>query len=668
MDITPIYELRARMRAVSIAGTGLLSEDFRLKRAYEAFKPLEGASPVFAKLGQLTARLFLPNCTNLQGALLDAITLADAVICTLGTVDTQGEIESLTITALEPSTDNIVVNAPYSVLKELIDALTTSGGGHYGYMCEMHDSHPELFRDYRVKYTLVQALGASYAELAEKVEEWLRESNDNTILPLLYKDFDPKGKKEMVRRVRLISALAGAKANDFYIKMLKEAQREVRTELIDALRHDHGNMTLLFAMSKTEKGKNRDKVFELIAEIQDEQVKDFFQELAKKKQDTVLVYLRNSTTDWSAKLVAEICDKLLAELKLIENVSDKSVSDRSVSDKKKQGLSERLQLLVRALFGKGGPQICACYKKLLANQKEIDMLLKKTWRKPQNAYQNDTLQYGVLQSCRYWYKSNIREIETALGKILHHSLLVNPDPDLQALAYELYQSADSKKTNLKFLSAAVTVRFSNDEDCTEWLEQQARDKILLVPKFSKERMEAITEAAAYIRWSTTANSYEFFGSYLEVPFPEKKSVSRPIRLSHAKEIIEWFQKHSSKAVDEILSCWIPLNDKYICENMGEYFYKQALIAGCNQMYLKSMKQCGWKVCKGLGVKLVKNASAIQSWTLNSWMTMLPGGYDAVMEEAQTICDMVKSGALKVEKLNIEDFERYMDGWTKEQFQ
>lgn len=534
MDTTPIYELRARLRTVCIAGTSLLSEDFRLKRVYDAFKPLEGASPVFAKLGQLTAQLFSPDCPNLQGALLDAITLTDAVICTLGAVDTQGEIESFTITALETSTDSIVVNAPYSALKELLDALTTSGGGHYGYVCEMHDSHPELFRDYRVEYTLVQALGASYAELADKVEDWLRESKDKTILPFLYKDFDPKGKKEMVRRVRLISALAGAKANDFYVKMLKQAQREVRTELIDALRHDSGNMSLLFALSRIEKGKNRDKVFELIAEIQDDQVNDFFQELAMKEPKIVLIYLRNSTTDWSAELVARICDDILEELKLIEDYSFKE----------KQELSERLQLMVRAIFGKGGAQICECYKKLLMNHKKIDMLLKKTWQKSQDAYRNDTLQCGVLQAYRYKYKSNIREIETALGKILHHSLLVNPDPDLQGLAYELYQSADSKKTNLKFLSAAITVQLSNDEDCTEWLQEQVTDKTLLIPKFSKERMKAVVEAMAYIKWDSLENRYMFFGSYLEVPFPEKKSVSRPIRLSHAKEIIEWLKKHS----------------------------------------------------------------------------------------------------------------------------
>ena len=52
MDITPIYELQSRLRAAAIAGVNLLQEDFRLKRAAEAIKPLESASPVFAKLNQ----------------------------------------------------------------------------------------------------------------------------------------------------------------------------------------------------------------------------------------------------------------------------------------------------------------------------------------------------------------------------------------------------------------------------------------------------------------------------------------------------------------------------------------------------------------------------------------------------------------------------------------
>ena len=132
MDTGAIYELRERLRAAAMAGTNLLSEDFRLKRAYEAFKPLENASPVFAKVGQLTEQLLFPNCQNVQGALLDTITLADAVICTLGTVDLVGEVESVGALSLEEYTGSLIVNAPYSALKELLEALTTSGGGHYG--------------------------------------------------------------------------------------------------------------------------------------------------------------------------------------------------------------------------------------------------------------------------------------------------------------------------------------------------------------------------------------------------------------------------------------------------------------------------------------------------------------------------------------------------------
>ena len=49
MDLTPLYELRERLRAGAIAGAALATEDFRLSRALEGLAPLEKASPVFAK-------------------------------------------------------------------------------------------------------------------------------------------------------------------------------------------------------------------------------------------------------------------------------------------------------------------------------------------------------------------------------------------------------------------------------------------------------------------------------------------------------------------------------------------------------------------------------------------------------------------------------------------
>ena len=117
MDTTPINELRERLRAAAMAGTSLLAEDFRLKRTYEAFKPLEAASPVFAKVGQLTERLLSNDILNPQGLLLEAVSLTDAVICTLGVVEIKGEVEQLHAAYEEENTGSTIVNAPCSVLR-----------------------------------------------------------------------------------------------------------------------------------------------------------------------------------------------------------------------------------------------------------------------------------------------------------------------------------------------------------------------------------------------------------------------------------------------------------------------------------------------------------------------------------------------------------------------
>ena len=145
------------------------------------------------------------------------------------------------------------------------------------------------------------------------------------------------GKKDMARRVKVIDALAGADANDFYIKMLEKAQKDVRMELINALRHEPGNVSLLMDMSKTEKGKNKDKVFELLAEREDVCVHEYFRELAKKKPETVLKHLRDTTADWASELVADICGRVIEQF-------DKADSP---TDTEKQDLSDIIQNVVR---------------------------------------------------------------------------------------------------------------------------------------------------------------------------------------------------------------------------------------------------------------------------------------------------------------------------------
>ena len=49
MNLQPLYDVKSRLEQAAIAGTGLLAEDFRLRRAGEELKPLAAVSPVLEK-------------------------------------------------------------------------------------------------------------------------------------------------------------------------------------------------------------------------------------------------------------------------------------------------------------------------------------------------------------------------------------------------------------------------------------------------------------------------------------------------------------------------------------------------------------------------------------------------------------------------------------------
>ena len=654
MDTTPIYELRERLRAAAMAGTSLLAEDFRLRRACEMFKPLAAASPVFAKIGQLTEQLLSPDISHPQGALLDAVSLTDAVICTLGAVDVAGEITPLEIVGSEETADAMIVNAPYSVLKELLEGLEGTGGACY----RIREEHPALFRDYRVKYALVQALGASYAEFANEVAKWLCEDKDKSILPLLYRDFDPAGKREMVRRVEVIEAVAGADANDFYIKMLDTAQKEVRQALIFALRHHQDNVPLLLEMTKKERGKNKDAAFWALANIENAQAAAYFKKYAEKNPKAVLGYLIDASSEWAAEVVEELCDRVLEQ---IENINEVAAEEKDLSD-----VFYLLHDLLRALYGKGGAHGCECYRKLLRHLPAVNALFEKR-KKQHNPVEKIMWRLDFLQSlANVQYLYPMGKFISGLGLLLMQSLVVNPDADLQALALELYQA------DAYFLPAAVMTKLLNDEDCADWLEAQLIDQ--RTSKIAEKRMRMILEAVGFFCWDKLKGAYELFGSSRN---SDILSVRREIQVSHAANMLRWLMRHPSHDTDAVLTNWIPLNDEGLCREAGAYFYQRALTSkDTDSMYLinwdssysmyliNCMKDCNWNVCKGLGVKFVKEHLSFNANNVYVRLIRLPGDKDAIMEEMREICTMVRSGALKADRLKPEELEASMEDWYR----
>ncbi|MDE6733780.1 MAG: HEAT repeat domain-containing protein [Oscillospiraceae bacterium] len=419
MDITPIYDLKSRLRAAAVAGTSLLSEDFRLKKAAEGFEPLAKSSPVFAKISEMTGKLLSEPSPE---GLIDTITLVDAVITTLGTTDVPEKLEPIETTGNSAA----VVNAPYSLLSPLFDALTTSGSGNYNTFLDIRDNHPELLNDYRVKPALIKGLSASYAELAEEAAKTLSGMGKDMI-PLLKKDFDPDSKRKSVNIISIIEDVCGAEENDFYLEQLENAEKDVRQALIYALRHDEANIDRLIELTKTEKGKLKTAALAALVSFDCEKAAAFFEEYAKKKPVEVIKLMHNVSSRWSSELTARLIDELLVDDKGSKVTLSQAADEKKVKLKAKTDIYE----LHRALWGKWGADIEKIYR-------EFD------------------------------YNIPYEPLSTWLG----YSIMLTRDESLMALAIEL-----NNKSKLRghYDFAETIARLLGTEDCTAWLKRKTHE-------------------------------------------------------------------------------------------------------------------------------------------------------------------------------------------------
>ena len=465
------------------------------------------------------------------------------------------------------------------------------------------------------------------------------------MLPLLYQNFDPAGKREMVRRVEVIEAAAGADANDFYIKMLDTAQKEVRQALIFALRHHQDNVPLLLELTKKERGKNKDAAFKALANMEDVRAAAYFREYAERNLKAVLGYLVDASSNWAAEVVEELCDRVLEQ---IEKIDEDSATDKEQSD-----VFYLLHDMMRALYGKGGAHGCECYRKLLKHLPAINSLFEKR-KKQHNPVEKIIWRLDFLKSlANVQYLYPMGKFISGLGLILAQSLVVNPDADLQALALELYRA------DVYFLPAAVMTKLLNDEDCADWIEAQLIDQ--RTSKISEKRMRMVLEALGFVCWDKIKGGYELFGSGDNSNI---SSVRREIQVSYAANMVRWMIRHPSYDSDVVLVNWVPLHDNVLCMEAGAYFYQRALTNKGNygSYWMNYMRDYNWTVCKGLGIKYVKDNPTATAYTIYTYLIRMPGDKDAVMEEMREICTMVQSGALKVTRLKLDALEEYMQDW------
>ncbi len=617
MDLTPVYELRSRLRATAIAGTELVSQDYRLKRALESMKPLEKASPVFAKIGMSVGKLLAPDCSDRAGTLMEAISWVEAVLCTQGAMAVSGELREI-----EYTNDAMnILNIPYSVLHTLLDSLWNSGQGRYSYVLDMHKNHPELFEDYRVKNAMVQALGASYAELAEQVAEWLKKDS-KAVIPLLKSGFDKNGKKEMLRRVQVIEAISKDEENAFYLEQIPDSDKAVRGALIFALRHSQENVDVLMDLTRTEKGNCKKMAYWTMACMEGQKAEDFWREYVKKKPWEAVPYLRLSKENWANELISMEVNKLLQEW-----ITKDCTQEMDAKVLWKDELSEKLGICLDALYGKNGEVVCESFRKIAEAEKMLQLPLDA-------------------------------------GGFLHWAYLCSPSKDLGELVLELYESYGTG-----YFSAALSAKLvdGNVEDCCEWVEQQVWQKSLLNRKIKENYVKGLLEALGHIVWDTELQSYVLRFTMNSPADGQEWEYKTSIQDSVQGYFTDLLMKIGKYEADDIMSRWIPSIESDYCEKLREYYYKKASVSRDNRSYLSLLKRCGAKECRGLAVKHFSRQSSVSLWEIAYYFYELPGSVEEKREEARKLCELIRKGGVRGVRIKEENVEVLIDNWVRESY-
>ena len=615
MNLQALYDLKERLEHATIAGTGLLHEDFRLRRAVEALAPLTKVNPVFSKISTAATAL-LNSPENKRGTrLLDVLSLVDAVVYTQGVSGVSGDLKPM-----EPGYGGYT-QISYGELQPLLAALSGTGSGRTSLIRECWDAHPEYFSDFRVLPHVVGALGDHYGELADMIREILL-TQGRGIIPLLKENFEPDGKMEMTRRVRLIAELAGESENEWFVSILPDSKKDIREAVIQALGLCKENNQLLLDLYQSERGKMKEAAMRSLAAMDSEDAESFLKKETEKKPNTVWC-LNGVNTACTADMTAFAVKKFLVSL--LENpdsfnftkqesliqycnalngkysdsirelwiwISSKmpDFSEICVPDKKNAG--EWLQLcFVGCMLGSAGSEMLELAREVGSSQPEwflcAQFLSDLMCRSPKDVY-NSYEKYVIHENLLLKETEHQKKERTQLMMIL--SLLA-------------WQEKYGGYTLPRITADPITGEFMVKEQMISGLDR---------------------------RWIAHLANHNVKQECSLCEF-------------HPKLLLSARQG----AVERILMNLIDPNDRDMCQHCGTYYHRRAKMTGELADYLDVLIRCGWKEWTGLLAHCAQKRTQIGYHQILEQLNRIPISNREKANELRHLNEMVKGGRVSV---------------------
>ena len=597
MNLQALYDLKERLEHAAIAGTALLQEDFRLRRAVEALGPLAKANPVFAKISGGTMALLNAPEAERSAKLLDVLSLVDAVVYTQGTTNISGEMSPV-----EKGTGRYV-QVSFGELHPLLTALKGSGSSRTSLIRECWIQHPDYFTDFRVLPYVVGALGDNYGELADLIAEILMKQGAS-VIPLLKENFDPAGKTEMARRVRLIAKLAGNTENEWYVGILPDSKKDVREAVIQALSLSKENHPLLLDLCQSERGKLKDAAMRSLAAMDTEEAAAVWNKETQKKR-SVVTCLRGVGSTLAANITADVLQAFLEEI-LAENYKVYNQADL-----------EQITMLTASICGKYSARAGSLWHWVAEHMHQFAEIVPE---------QN-------VRSCDF-------SIAEHLQQTLMQTILWNSDPEVLNLAKDL--GAQKREWFLGCQMLADMAEVSAKELFDRYAPYIVRNG-LLKRENTEERNDRIQimRALSAVRWSRELHSYA-------VVFPRWDSLTgNPVTSARKLDGVDprWMtlltdskvntdgsvfnlslSGHYRKvepAIDWLISWLIDGDNPEVCDLAGAWLYRWTKVSGKFSYHFSDLQVCGWKNWKGLLAHCVGKQGEVSYYNIMEWIQRLP---------------------------------------------
>ena len=478
MNFEPLYELKNRLENVAVVGINLVKDDFRLKRAVEQVKEYSNAAKVFKQIYDMGNSLISTDDEDKCDLFLDLLALLDAVLCTQATTYSGAKPQEIKTIA---KNKDFYKELHYSELSPLIYAFTETGGGRLNIIMDAIESSPEIMKDFRVKTYMIHGLSDKYSEISDRMAEELKKQGKE-VIPLLKDGFDPQGKREMISRLEIIASICKEEENDFYKYCIENGSKEIKEIAIGFLMYDQNNIDYILDLTKTEKGKLKNKAFEALSYMSDNRAAEEWGKFLKKKPLDNIEYLRGTEQQWAINYLNDF---------IVEYITETKNKTLKTAEEKRTVEYDILKISPFILKNRNEKTLLFCKELYPYNKSEIKRIL--------NFYIAKDLNKDVIDVV----KELSKEYE---GEFLQQEFLISLIKDKAETVYKNfseYAGAGKEKEEIEQLfNSFATGKYSKNKEERK-IQEDFRDifRVILWIHYDEENKEYILE------WPNTITGY-----------------------------------------------------------------------------------------------------------------------------------------------------------------